>query len=80
MVDLYLGDARLLAAQKFAIQPGDTLRIVGENISYPGSTRFEARIVQNGPLALLLRTFRAFPIIATSPRSASDSAKQGRVL
>lgn len=80
LVDVHLGDARLLAVHKFDLQPGDTLRIVGENITYSGGTQFVARIIQKGSQALLLRTFRGFPIISTAPRAAFDPAKQGSAL
>ncbi len=38
--DIHLGDARLLAANQFTIQQGDTLRIVGENIAFSGGMQF----------------------------------------
>lgn len=80
LVDIHLGDARLLAADHFTIQAGDTLRIVGENISYSGGTQFVARIIQNGTKALFLRSTRGIPIVPSAPRSAAKSAKQGSAL
>ncbi len=80
LVDIHLGDARLLAANQFTVQPGDTLRIVGENISFSGGTQFVARIVQKGSQALLLRTQRGFPISSSAPRATANSAKQGSAL
>ena len=80
VIDIHLGDARLLAANQFTLQPGDTLRIVGENISYSGGTQFVARIVQKGAQALLLRNTRGIPIISNSPRGSAVSARQGSVL
>ncbi len=80
IIDIHLGDARLLAANQFNIQPGDSLRIVGENIRYSGGTQFVARFIQHGTQALLLRTNRGFPITRSAPRRAADSAKQGSAL
>ena len=80
LVDIHLGDARLLAANLFAVQPGDSLRIVGENISFSGGTQFVARIVQKGSQALLLRTQRGFPISSSAPRATANSTKQGSAL
>jgi hypothetical protein len=80
LVDIHLGDARLLAANQFTVQPGDTLRIVGENISLSGRSQFVARIVQKGSQALLLRTQRGFPISSSAPRATANSAKQGSAL
>ncbi len=78
--DIHLGDARLLAANQFTIQQGDTLRIVGENISFSGGTQFVARIIQKGSQALLLRNARGFPIFSSAPRGSATPAKQGSAL
>ena len=80
LIDVHLGGARLLAANQFTIHPGDTLRIVGESITYAGGSQFVARIVQNGPKALLLRSIRGIPIVSPTPRGATTSATQGCVL
>jgi hypothetical protein len=80
LVDVHLGNARLLAANHFTIQPGDTLRIVGENVSFSGGSQFVARIVQKGTQVLLLRSTRGFPIVSAAPRGASESTKQGSAL
>lgn len=80
LVDVHLGDARLLAANQFTLAPGDTLRIVGENISFAGGTQFVARIVQKGSQALLLRNSRGFPIFTNTPRGSANPAKQGSAL
>jgi hypothetical protein len=80
VVDIHLGDARLLAANQFTIQTGDTLRIVGEEIAFSGGTQFVARIIQKGSQALLLRNARGLPIFSSAPRGSADPAKQGSVL
>jgi hypothetical protein len=80
IVDIHLGDARLLAANQFTTQPGDTLRIVGENIAFSGGSQFVARIVQKGSRAVLLRNTRGFPIFTNAPRGSADPAKQGSAL
>lgn len=80
VVDIHLGDARLLAAHQFTIQQGDTLRVVGENTSFSGGTQFLARIVQNGSQVLLLRSYRGFPILPSAPRRLTTPGKQGSVL
>ncbi len=80
VIDIHLGDARLLAANHFTIQQGDTLRIVGENVAYSGGTQFVARIIQKGREALLLRNRRGLPIFLSAPRRNGNPAKQGSVL
>ena len=78
--DIHLGDARLLVANQFTIQQGDTLRIVGENIAFSGGTQFVARIIQKGSQALLLRNARGLPIFSSATRGSVAPAKQGSVL
>jgi hypothetical protein len=80
VVDVHLGDARLLAANHFSIQSGDTLRIIGEYVTYGKSTQFVARIVQNGTRALAVRSVRGIPFSYMAPRNAAQSKSQGGVL
>ncbi len=80
VIDVHLGDARFLAARRFTIQPGDTVRIIGEDITFGGSTEFMARIVQKGTLALTVRTTKGFPITNTNPRAEPSAAKPGSAL
>ena len=78
IVDVHLGDARLLAAKHFTMQTGDTLRIVGETVSDWRGTQFLARIVQNGTNALEVRSPRGIPLTyAVAPTAAK---KQGGAL
>jgi hypothetical protein len=69
VVDVHLGDARLLDANKFTIQSGDTLRIIGENVSFNGPAQFVARIIQKGTQALTVRTAKGFPIAVNATSS-----------
>ena len=69
-VDVHLGDDRLLAANHFTIQPGDTLRIIGENVAFGPGVQFVARIVQNGTNALQVRSVRGIPLSYAPPRGS----------
>jgi len=40
VVDVHLGDARLLTANNFNIHTGDTLRIIGENVAFGSAAPF----------------------------------------
>jgi hypothetical protein len=80
IVDVHLGDARLLAANHFNIQTGDSLRIIGENVAYGNRTQFVARIIQKGTQALQVRSIRGIPLSYMAPRTASESKQQGGVL
>jgi hypothetical protein len=76
-VDVHVGDPRLLQANHFTIQSGDTLRIIGENVAFGKGTQFVARIIQNGSQALQVRSVRGLPLSYAAPRNDS---KQGGVL
>lgn len=80
VMDVHLGDARLLAASHFTIQSGDTLRIIGENVAYGKGTQFVARIVQKGTQVLTVRSVRGFPMSYMAPRAGAQSKTQGGVL
>jgi len=80
VVDIHLGDARFLAANHFFIQTGDTLRIIGEYVTYRTGTQFIARIVQNGTQALAVRSIRGIPLSYMAPRNGAQTKSQGGVL
>ena len=79
-VDVHLGDLKFLAANQFAIQPGDSLRIVGEAVAYGTGSQFVAPIVQKGTRALMIRSGRGFPLSYATPRSNLNSKPQGGAL
>lgn len=77
VIDIHLGDARTLSEHHFAIQAGDTLRIVGETVRLPNNTsQFLARILQKGDQAVAVRTAHGFPIPPTTPAEARDGKQQ----
>src|SRR6516225_3532624 len=76
-VDVYLGDPKFLAANQFAIQPGDSLRPVGDAVAYGTGSQFVARVVQKGARALMVRSISGFPLPCAAPRSTLNSKPQG---
>ena len=62
LVDVHLGNARLLAANHFSLASGDSVRITGEDVAYGTSNQFLARIIQKGNQALAVRSVRGFPL------------------
>jgi hypothetical protein len=76
-VDVHLGDARLLAANHFAIRNGDTLRIIGESVAYGQGSQLVARIVQKGTQALAVRSVRGIPLSYMAPRDGAQGKGQG---
>ena len=61
-VDVHVGNAKRLAANHLSLSSGDSVRIVGENVTYGASTQFLARVVQKGNQILEVRSTRGFPL------------------
>jgi len=72
-IDVHLGDARVLKAAGLELNPGDSLRIVGETLALGDSTYFAARIVQKGAQAVAVRNTRGF---LTTPASVLTPAQK----
>jgi len=79
-VEVHLDDAKFLAANQFAIQPGDSRRVVGEAVAYGTGSQFVAPVVQKGPRALMARSVSRFLLSYAAPRSNLNSKPQGGVL
>lgn len=79
-MDVHLGDARLLTANHFHIQNGDSLRIIGETVSYGRQTQFVARIVQKGTQSLAVRSVSGIPLTYMAPRNGTQAKSQTGVL
>jgi hypothetical protein len=73
-IEVHLGDPRLLAANHFSIETGDTLRVVGETLTTSNTSLFVARIVQKGTQALAVRTVRGLPVPYVAPRTTQSAA------
>jgi hypothetical protein len=65
-VDVHLGNAKVLQAAHFSLNPGDSVRIAGEPLALGDSTYFAARIVQKGMQAVAVRNTKGF---LTTPAS-----------
>jgi hypothetical protein len=71
-IDVHLGDAKVLRAAHLELNPGDSVRIVGEPLSLGDSTYFAARIVQKGAQAVAVRNTRGFLTTPASSMSLAD--------
>jgi hypothetical protein len=71
-VDVHIGNAQLLKANHFELNPGDSVRIVGEPLALGDATYFVARIVQKGAQAVAVRNSKGF---LTTPASAMSQAQ-----
>jgi len=80
VVDVHLGDPRVLTANHLNIQTGDTLRIIGENVAFGSASPFLARIVQKGTQALTVRSERGIPVRYVVQKNGAESKPRGGVL
>jgi len=72
-VDVHLGNAKVLQAGHLDLNPGDSVRIVGEPLAFGDATYFAARIVQKGAQAVAVRNTRGF---LTTPASLMTPAEK----
>jgi hypothetical protein len=72
-VDVHLGNAKVLQAGHLELNPGDSVRIVGEPLALGDSTYFAARIVQKGAQAVAVRNARGH---LTAPSSLMTPAQK----
>jgi hypothetical protein len=75
-LDVHLGNARLLESNHFMLAPGDSIRVVGENVAFGQGTQFLARIVQKGNQSVALRSVRGLPLRPMSSRVNLKSSNQ----
>jgi hypothetical protein len=79
-VDVHLGDARLLEADHFTLAVGESIHILGENVSLRTSTQFVARVIQKGNQSLVLRSPRGFPLVPMVKGAGKAANSQAGVL
>jgi hypothetical protein len=65
-MDVHLGNAKVLQAGHLELNPGDSVRIVGEPLALGDGTYFAARIVQKGTQAVAVRNSRGLLLTPAS--------------
>jgi hypothetical protein len=82
IVDVHLGNPQTLVRNHLSLTPGDSVRIIGENINQLKGAQFVARIVQKGTQAIAVRSPKGLPLKPGSPATegAKENSQQGRVL
>ena len=75
-VDVHLGNEKLLEFHHFSLNPGDSVRIVGETVAFGAAEQFVARTIQKGGQSLTLRSVRGFPL---RPVIGNSANRQGGV-
>jgi hypothetical protein len=72
-VDVHLGNAKVLQNSHFELNPGDSVRVVGENLAYNGGTIFAARVVEKGNQAVVVRNEKGAPKIVAGTLSQEQT-------
>jgi DNA/RNA endonuclease YhcR with UshA esterase domain len=75
-MDVHLGNGRLLESNHFTLSPGDSIRVVGENVAFGQGTQFLARIVQKGNQSVAVRSVRGLLLRPMSNRVTVKSSNQ----
>jgi hypothetical protein len=77
IVNVHLGNARLLTANHLSLEPGDAVTIVGETLPYGEGTVFAARIIQKGTLSVTVRSKNGIPLKPTSHSGNAEPSPAG---
>ena len=72
-MDVHLGNAKVLQAGHLELNPGDSVRIVGEPLALGDTTYFAARVVQKGAQVVAVRNTKGF---LTTPASLMTPAQK----
>ncbi len=65
-VEVHLGNAKVLLANHLELNPGDSVRIIGEDLAFGSGTVFAARIVQKGTQAVAVRNTKGYLLTPAS--------------
>ena len=78
LVDVHVGSAKFLELNHLTLNPGDNVRIIGENFATPVNSIFLARIIQKGTTAVAVRSPRGIPLWLGGGRTLSGQEKKSR--
>jgi len=73
LVDVHIGSAKYLEMNKLNLKSGDSVRILGENFTVGTDTVFYARIVQDGTVAIAVRSPKGMPLWKNGKRLATNT-------
>ena len=73
VIDVHLGNARIIAANHLSLTAGDAVTVTGENVPFGAGTMFAARSIQKGGVSVMLRSKNGIPLLLT-PRTANGQA------
>lgn len=77
VVDVHLGNARIIAANHLSLAAGDAVTVTGENVAFGGGTMFAARSIQKGGVSVMLRSKNGMPLLLTPHTANGQVAPAG---
>jgi hypothetical protein len=77
IVDVHLGNVRLINANHLTLEAGDSVTITGENVPFGSGTVFAARIIQKGSVSVTLRSKNGMPLLVTPRTTNSQQVSAG---
>ncbi len=73
-VDAHLGNGKVLEANHISLSAGDSVRIVGENVTFKGNTIFAVRTLQKGSQTVTLRSKNGMLLVNTTVPNKTGNA------
>jgi hypothetical protein len=73
-VDAHLGNSKVLEANHISLAAGDSVRVVGENLTFHNSTIFAVRTLQKGSQSVTLRSKNGMPLVNTTVANKTGNA------
>jgi hypothetical protein len=73
-LDAHLGNSKVLDANHISLAAGDTVRVVGENLSFNHGTIFAVRTLQKGLQSVTLRSKNGMLLVNTTVPNKTGNA------
>jgi hypothetical protein len=73
-VDAHLGNSKVLEANHISLVAGDSVRIMGENLTFNSGTIFVIRTLQKGSQTVTLRSKNGMPLVNTTVANKTGNA------
>ena len=73
-VDAHLGNSKVLEANHISLSAGDSVRVVGENLTFNTGTIFAVRTLQKGSQSVTLRSKNGMPLVNTTVPNKTGNA------
>ncbi|MBV8514851.1 MAG: hypothetical protein JO260_06090 [Acidobacteria bacterium] len=73
LVDVHIGSAKYLEMNNLNLKSGDSVRILGENFVIGAQSVFFARIVQDGTVAIAVRSTKGMPLWKNGKRLSTNA-------